>query len=408
MRARVAVLILTFLAVSTGALITPGSEALADDITIGVLVDLSGPNGAIGRAQRNSYLMARDEINAAGGLAGGLLQLDLRDTGGRPATARSVTKHFIENKGYPLIVGGSGSPVAGEAARLCQNLGIPYLVVSGAEDSITRRGYNYVFRLAHTFEMYQAGAVDFLKSVIDPRKVSLVHERSLFAERTMVTLRRAGRQLGWEVSVFPYDYGTDDFSSILARVGEAEPDVVTVISFGRDAASIVAGLRGSGIAPAALIGGSSAFSGREFYRAAGPSADGVLFVSVWSPKLPYPEARTYFEEYRRRFGADPDYHGAQAYSAIYVVHRALALSPSRKAVDIRNALAGTAMRTAIGPVRFVSEHGYTNQSLPTVFLQQWIDGVPEIVWPPDLRTAEPLTNTPGGLSGEMSPRRDLP
>lgn len=388
MKARVVVII--FSALLAGVLCVMSGEAVAEDITIGVLVDLSSPNGAIGRMQRDSYLLALDEINDAGGIDGEPIQLDFRDTGGKPAAAGAIVKYFIEDKGYPLIMGGTGSRATAEAAEVCQKRRFPYLAVSGAKDGITRKGYDYVFRLGPTLGMYPAGAVQFLRDMIDPSRVAVIYERSLFADRTMKPLKDAGKNHGWELRVFPYDFGTDDFQPLLSRVEAFQPDAVYVISYGDDAARIVSGLREADVRAKAVIGGSPVFSSEEFLRAAGKDADGVFFVSIWSPKLAYPGADLYSEAFLERFGSRPDYHGAQAYSAVYVARWVLQKSRSRGPEDIRKALASTGYKTAFGPVRFRSKGGYTNQNMPPTYLQQWIDGEPEIVWPPDTGTAAPL------------------
>ncbi len=402
MRARIGVIFLS--AVVAGVFGIQGAVALAEDITIGVLVDLSGPNGVIGRMQRDSYLLGLEEINSRGGVGGDLIQLDIRDTGGRPATARSITRHFIDNKQYPLILGGTGSSVTEEVARVSQSRGVPYLAVSGAEDRITRKGYDNVFRITPTLSMYNAGAVQFLRETIGSGRISLIYERSRFASGTISALEEAGKHIGWDLNHLAYDFGVDDFAPLLQRVKELEPDALFIVAYGKDSSRIVTGLRDLEVRPRIVMGGSPSFSERRFLRTTDEAGQGIFFTSLWSPKLPYKGAQAYSSRYRDLYGSLPDYHGAEAFSAIYLLRSVLHRVPSRDPGNIRDALASTMIQTPFGPIGFSSEDGYTNQNMPPTYVQQWIDGEPEIVWPPEFRTAEPVFKKVAGINTD-SPQK---
>jgi len=84
------------------------------------------------------------------------------------------------------------------------------------------------------------------------------------------------------------------------------------------------------------------------------------------------------------YNSPTDYHGAQAYAAMYVIADALKRAQSLARQDIRNALCETDMMTVFGPVRFVSYGKKSQQNkLPTLIVQ-WINGKLETVWPPEI------------------------
>ena len=63
-----------------------------------------------------------------------------------------------------------------------------------------------------------------------------------------------------------------------------------------------------------------------------------MTASFWSSELPYPGAKAYHDQYVARFSAEPDYHGAQAYSGLLVAAAALERAASFSLADIRVAL----------------------------------------------------------------------
>ena len=87
-----------------------------------------------------------------------------------------------------------------------------------------------------------------------------------------------------------------------------------------------------------------------------------------------------------KYATPPDYHGAEAYSALLVAADVLKRADSYGAESIRTALDNTDLITPIGPVKFRSYEKFERQnSLPTQVLQV-INGKFECVWPADHAT----------------------
>ncbi|HOV87279.1 MAG TPA: ABC transporter substrate-binding protein, partial [Syntrophobacteraceae bacterium] len=135
-----------------------------------------------------------------------------------------------------------------------------------------------------------------------------------------------------------------------------------------------------------FAGAAAGFTLPEFRTLAGHAAENVFSATLWTPQVPYPGARQYYQSYLKRFGSEPDYHGAEAYASVYVVADALKRAKELTPGGVREALAKTDMMTAFGPVRFTSYDNKTQQnSLPT-FLVQWQKGALETVWPRTVAT----------------------
>jgi branched-chain amino acid transport system substrate-binding protein len=66
---------------------------------------------------------------------------------------------------------------------------------------------------------------------------------------------------------------------------------------------------------------------------------------------------------------------------MYVIADALKRAKSFSPEDIKQALAGTAMMTVFGPVKFTSYEGMVNQNKMTTYVVQWINGKLELIWP---------------------------
>jgi branched-chain amino acid transport system substrate-binding protein len=141
------------------------------------------------------------------------------------------------------------------------------------------------------------------------------------------------------------------------------------------------------INPKLFVGGGAGFTLPEFYQNAGKAAEGVFSADLWVPSLPYPGAMDYYKNYKKTYGRDTEYHGAEAYAAMQVIADVLKRAKSFSAEDIRQALAGTDLMTVFGKIKFTSYGKMTNQSKVPTYLVQWIKGNLECVWPKAVATA---------------------
>jgi branched-chain amino acid transport system substrate-binding protein len=142
------------------------------------------------------------------------------------------------------------------------------------------------------------------------------------------------------------------------------------------------------------VGGAAGFTLPEFHKNAGDASEYVYSATLWTPSVPYPGAQEYYDKFVKKYNTATEYHGAEAYSAMYVIADALKRTKSMDRDDIRDALAETNMSTAFGPVKFISYGKKTNQNKLPTFLVQWIDGKLETVWPKEVATKGYVYPTP--------------
>ncbi len=135
-----------------------------------------------------------------------------------------------------------------------------------------------------------------------------------------------------------------------------------------------------------FFGGTSGFTLPEFQKNAGPASDYVFSATLWTPSVPYPGAKEYYDKFVAKYDSPTEYHGAEAYACMYVIADALKRAKTLTREGVRDALATTDMMTVFGPVKFISYGKKTQQNKLPTFLVQWINGRLETVWPKDVST----------------------
>jgi len=94
-------------------LMTLALPACAQDnrIVIAQAIDLSGPNGSIGRDYVAGITTYFDSLNASGGIGGRKIKYLVRDDQGNPALAARLTAELLEKDKADYLLGGIGAAV---------------------------------------------------------------------------------------------------------------------------------------------------------------------------------------------------------------------------------------------------------------------------------------------------------
>jgi branched-chain amino acid transport system substrate-binding protein len=179
--------------------------------------------------------------------------------------------------------------------------------------------------------------------------------------------------------------GPTYFRSLLAPLTGEPPDVIHMISYLTDGIALVKAIRELRI-PSQLTGAAAGFTHPKFLNQTGEAANDLLVASLWSAELPYPGAKAYYDNYVADYGTAPDYHGAEAYSALLVAADALKRATSLESGAIRKALNQTFMMTPFGPVKFYSYENFERQNSIRTQVLRVREGQFQVVWPADLAT----------------------
>jgi len=358
------------------------TNLFAQDLKFSIPLPLTGTNAKFGEIEKNSYEIALEEINAKGGIKGKKVLLEFEDSQAKPDVSRSITEKIIDVKKQPVIFGEYSSSCSKAVAAVAEERKIPYLVVTGATDDITQQNYKYVFRMNPTNTYYATQLMSFLKEVVKPASIAILYESSDFGTSGAEDMVKHAEKSGLKVLLKEqYEKGAVDFKPILSKVKASRPDVIYMVSYVMDASLLIKQIKELRIDAKLFAGGAAGFAIPEFIQSAKDASEYVVTATVWSPQVPYPGAKEFAEKYRKLYKDYPSYHGAEAYSALYIIKDVLTRANSMAPDDIRAAMRATNMMTAFGPIKFEDKEGYTNQNFIDSLVMQVINGQHETIWP---------------------------
>jgi branched-chain amino acid transport system substrate-binding protein len=382
--------LLAALAVAAFGITFGSTQVVAADpaaLKVGVVLPLTGEQAKFGEIEKNSFLMALEEINNAGGVNGKPIELTIEDDTGKPEVGRSAVEKLISQDKVAVLTGGYSSSVTYAMCAVAQQRKVPFLVTTGSADKITEQNWTYVFRINPPVSEYPKALDSFLKQVVKPESVAILYENTLFGQSGSKEFAKYCEGAGIKVLLKEgYEAGAVDFKPLLIKVKAAKPDFVYMISYVMDAALLMRQSKELDFNPKLFVGGGAGFTLPEFAKNAGDASENVFSADLWAPRVPYPGAKEYYDKYLARFGTPTEYHGAEAYSSMYVVADALKRAKEPTPEAVREALVATDMMTVFGPVKFIAYGKKKQQNQLPTYLVQWQKGVLETVWPKDVAT----------------------
>ncbi len=318
-------------------LIGPSYAAEPETIKLGVLCPLTGVISAYGQEQKNAVEMAVDEINAAGGILGKQVTIQLEDDEKKPELAASMTQKLI-NDGVDVIIGGmsssetmAGGPIANDKEVI--------MISPWSTNPLAAEG-DWVFRACFSDTFQGAKQAEFMVKGLGCKKPAQLLDvgddgSKGQGEVIAATLEKLGVPL---ITVESYQTGDRDFKAQLTKIKAMGPDCLNTPNYYGEVALIRVQMKELGM-DIPHVGGDGVDS-QDFFKIAGPAAKGMMITTHYSPEDPRPVVQEFRKKYEEKFGAIPSSTAALSYDAVYLYKLAVETAGKWDKYAIRDALAG--------------------------------------------------------------------
>ncbi len=290
-----------------------GGDAAGGTARFGVAAPLEQFIGA--QSLRGAQL-ARDQINADGGIRGRTLELVVVSDSASAQRAVPVADAFYGDVSVVAVIGHSTSGATLAAATI-YNRGLPAVSPTATSPEVSDAG-EWIFRIASSDAANSAWLARFALRELGTRAAILYanepYGRGLREGFGKALLSGGGMLL----EEYPYIEGqTQDFEAYLLGIQAGQPDLIFIAGLDASAGLIIRQARDLGIR-APIIGGDGllGLAGRD------PVYDGTYVGLLYHPDAPGPAGRQFVEAYRSAYGELPDHFAALTYDAVMLVAQA--------------------------------------------------------------------------------------
>ncbi len=214
------------------------------DITVGLVMELTGPAGEYGQAGAKSVEMAFRDFNDAGGVDGCKIVADTRDSQSQGNVAVDQATQLVNIKKVPVIIGGIISSVSIPIlTSVTAPAGIVQVSPASSSPTLTELGRegktNGVFFRTITSDALQGTAA--AKYALDQglKKIAIINVNNDFGVNMVKEFITAYEKLGGTISsTTPYNEKQSSYASEASAAMAGEPDALYLVSTPVDGATI--------------------------------------------------------------------------------------------------------------------------------------------------------------------------
>lgn len=299
---------------------------------------------------RNAWMMAQDEVNAAGGINGRRIETVFRDDGGRPEDAIRHAGELLNNERVALLSGGFLSNVGLAIADFANQNRRLYVASEPLTDALVwARGNRFTFRLRPSTYMQCAMLVEEAAKLPATRWATVApnYEYGQSAVRWFKELlTRAKPDVTFVAEQFPA-LGRIDAGATVQALAGANPEAIFNVTFAADLTNFVRQGSTRGLFERRTV--VSLLTGEpEYLDPLGDEApEGWIVTGYPWEELNTPGHVRFRDAYRARFNTHPRLGSVVAYDTVTAIVAML-----RKTAGVETEAMITAMRGLIFPTAF--------------------------------------------------------
>ena len=356
--------------------------AAQETVKIGVIQPLSGPVAASGNYVRMGAEIARDWINAKGGVLGRKVELLIEDNKSDPKEAATAAEKLIVRDKVPVIVGAWGSSMTLAAMPKLEEYGVPMIVETSSAATITRRGNPWIFRISPPSEMEALGLQKYLKNFgikrADFLAVNTDWGRGAVGAFGDI-LKKSGASVG---AVEFMDQAATDMNAQITKVKAGPADTLFLTTSVEQITLVLKQAQEQRLARKIITTGGSS-SPSQLIKQAGAAAEGtyhILFFLPWFPEA-MPDgklAKAFVDEWAKRgHPFDGLTEGFRGHDGVLTAAEGLRLAGKADPKAVQAALWKVSVMGVNGPIKFEKDGPAgkeSGQSKPSIFIVQVKDG----------------------------------
>jgi branched-chain amino acid transport system substrate-binding protein len=363
-------------------------QAQQKTVKIGLTLPLTGADAEDAFLIKSGTMMAIDEANAKGGVAGYKIEVITLDSGTAtagqydPAQAATNTKKLVAD---PTVVVNVGPVMSGEGKAMTPILSeadLATITPSSTNPDITDpkfaaqfkpKGRAIYFRTVTTDAYQGPNMATFFARNLKVKTIYVLDDSGAYGVGIADAFRRQVEKEG--VKVLGHDQLNPkeaDYTTILTKIKGLRPDALYYGGVAQ--AGVKLAKQAYDIIPDVIKGGGDGVQGGSFLKGGGfPAVDGWYATTAGPHLVDDPAAANWVNAFATKYGKNPDDYSITAYDgalvALDAIKRVVESGKELNRSNVRDAMQATNLQTLQGVVSF-DENGDIKDRTVSVFQYQ--------------------------------------
>jgi len=357
---------LSMIGMAAAASMSFGSAAMAD-IMIATAGPMTGQYASFGAQMKAGAEQAVADINAAGGVLGEKLALEVGDDACDPKQAVAVANQMV-NKGVVFMAGHFCSGSSIPASKVYEEEGIVMISPASTNPKLTEEGGDTVFRVCGRDDQQGQVAGKFLLDNFGDKKVAFIHDKTAYGKGLADATLATYKSLGGEPAMYEaITAGEKDYTALVSKMKQNNIGVMYLDGYHTEGGLIVRQMREQGM-DTVLVSGDALVT-NEYWSITGDAGEGTLMTFSPDPRK-NPVAAPLVAKFRS-MGIEPEGYVLYTYGAIQAWAQAVQAAGSTDTGKVVKALKGNQFETVLGNFGFDAKGDVT---APGYVLYQWKNG----------------------------------
>ncbi|HZJ28523.1 MAG TPA: substrate-binding protein [Solirubrobacterales bacterium] len=326
-----------------------------ETIKIGVLAPITGELAPYGEALERGMTVGANLINQDGGIDGRQVEWVLADDQTEPRAAATQARRLLTQENVDVLMGTTSSATTLAAIPFAEQAQKPFFYVVEGEiktcDASGEAPRRYIFGNGESPEQKME---EFIPYMLDRfgEDVYFIGSDYVFPQFineivSGIVEDNGGNMIG---DAF-VPLGTSEFSSYIADIRRANPDILFIGVVGTDGVSLVQQINQFGLDGVTLTG-IPTFA-NEVLPGIAPVAQGVFTVDRYWEQTENPVNREFVQAYEARYGDEapvPTIGAQGAYGTLLLLQQAAEEAGSIDGEALADALPGTSVQSPAGEI----------------------------------------------------------
>ncbi|MDK2956326.1 MAG: branched-chain amino acid transport system substrate-binding protein [Desulfovibrionales bacterium] len=296
-------------------------------LKVGSMSPLTGPYAADGNDIANGVRTAIEVTQQAGGLPGfESIQLIAEDTACDPRQAVAAANKLI-NEGVVAVVGAYCSSSTIPASETLDQEGVVMITPASTNEKVTERGLKNMFRTCGRDDDQSIAAIKFMTDYLKAKTLFIIDDKTTYSQGLADSVEKKAAAAGIDVLGHEHvNQGDKDFSAVLTKAKEANPDVLYMSMQNSATGSLlIIQARRMGLKCAAI--GQDAVYHPQFIEIAKDAAEGVYLTFGYIDK-DKPAYKKFLDAYTAKYG-EPGAYSAYAYDSAMALFEAIKMAKGK-------------------------------------------------------------------------------
>lgn len=366
----------------------------AETIVIGGSLPLTGKFAETAKWIEKGMKYWADEVNAKGGLLGRKVEFKIYDDESDAKKAVTFAEKAITVDKVDLLFGGYPGTAARAVMPLAEKHKFVYVSMGGHMKSFMQ-GYTYSFGGPPLMgEWWYEGFFQWLKAMPGdqrPKRAAVYTMNNPIGASVHEPLQRWSKELGFEVVINEkYNLPLPDATPLILKAKQLNCDILFSNGFFADGVMTLRAAKALDYKPKAIVQAIGSVI-PAWVKELGQDGDFVFSGTSLHNKLNYPGNDQLNAYVKKQYGLPgyPVYFGF-GYCWMQTLSQGVEGAASLNQTKIRDWLKSNTVHTIAGPMSFDQK----GLPAPINFCTQVINSKVELIWPKEVRTAEPIYPRP--------------